>query len=159
MDYKKNILEITGEAQNHLKIDEIDVISLDLDGNDNYFVRELLNHQVHPKLFIVEYNAKFIPPIEFEIQYNETHIWTGDDYFGASLTSFVKLFAEFNYSLICCNSGTGANAFFIQDKYLHHFADIPKDILTLYSPPRYHLPKNYGHPQSIKTLEALFYMD
>jgi hypothetical protein len=156
---KKNILEITDEAKKHLKIDEIDVISLDLDGNDIHFVRELLNHQVHPKLFIVEYNAKFIPPVEFEILYDEGHIWRGDDYFGASLASFVKLFEEFNYRLICCNSGTGANAFFIQNIYLQFFTDVPEDILNLYSPPRYNLPQSYGHPQSIKTLEALFHKD
>jgi hypothetical protein len=87
---KNNILEITCQTKDQLQIHEIDVISLDLDGNDIHFVRELLSNSICPKLFIVEYNAKFIPPIEFEMSYDENHQWLGDDYFGASLTSFVK---------------------------------------------------------------------
>ena len=49
---------------------------------------------IFPKVFIVEYNAKFFPPIEFIIDYDENHKWTGDDYFGASLTSLEKLFKK-----------------------------------------------------------------
>jgi hypothetical protein len=153
---KNNILEITRQTKGQLQINEIDVISLDLDGNDIHFVRELLSNSICPKLFIVEYNAKFIPPIEFEMSYDENHQWLGDDYFGASLTSFVKLFGEYNYRLICCNSATGANAFFIQESYSHLFPEVPEDVLSIYAQPRYYLPKYYGHPQSTKTLEALF---
>jgi hypothetical protein len=153
---KDNILSITTEAKKQLQLQEIDVISLDLDGNDIHFVRELLNHDIHPKLFIVEYNAKFIPPLEFEIPYDAQHQWLGDDYFGASLASFVKLFKANDYRLICCNSATGANAFFIKNSYSDLFPEVPIEILALYSPPRYYLPKKFGHPQSTKTLEALF---
>jgi hypothetical protein len=151
-----NIIPITQKAMYQLGEKRVDVICLDLDGNDIHFVRTLLKNNFQPKLFIVEYNAKFIPPIKFEIQYNECHQWSGDDYFGASLASFIDVFTEHEYTLICCNSATGSNAFFVQNQFIDLFSDIPKDILSIYSPPRYYLSKTYGHPQSIKTLESLF---
>jgi hypothetical protein len=40
---------------------DVDVLSVDLDGNDLYFTEALLN-VLRPKLVIVEYNAKFPPP-------------------------------------------------------------------------------------------------
>ena len=58
-----------------------DVISLDLDGNDIYLVEKLLSNKVLPKLFIVEYNAKFPPQVEFEIDYNVSHKWQRNDYY------------------------------------------------------------------------------
>src|SRR5258708_31518678 len=61
---------------------------MDLDGNDYYFVEKLLSSGATPKTFIVEYNARFIPLIKLNIDYNDEHKWIGDDYFGASLTCF-----------------------------------------------------------------------
>lgn len=134
---------------------EIDIVSLDLDGNDIYFVEELLAKNISPKLFIVEYNAKFIPPSRFQIAYNPQHQWTGDDYFGAALANFVELFEKYGYDLICCNSHTGANAFFVRREYRYLFADVPKNINDIYVGPRYHLYNNYGHRKSVKVVETI----
>ena len=76
-----------------------------------------LENNFKPSVFIVEYNAKFIPPSKFVMDYNESHRYSLDDYFGASLTSYNDLFNSHNYRLICCNSFTGCNAFFV--KYFH----------------------------------------
>lgn len=149
---------IVSHAKNGLLMleeNEIDVVSLDLDGNDIYFVKELLSNKVNPKLFIVEYNAKFIPPSRFQIKYDPQHKWTGDDYFGAALMNFVELFEQYGYSIICCNSHTGANAFFIRNDYIHLFRDIPKDINDIYVGPRYHLYNLFGHKRSAKVVEAI----
>ena len=67
----KNIFKTTKELSNDLNIKNIDVISLDLDGNDYHLTEELLVNKVNPKLFIVEYNSKFFPPIEFIMEYDE----------------------------------------------------------------------------------------
>jgi len=133
----------------------LDVISLDLDGNDIYFVRDLLKNAFLPKLFIVEYNAKFPPPVKFQIDYNPQHQWKGDDYFGASLSSFVELFEEFGYQLVCCNAHTGGNAFFIKKEFMHLFTDVPADINDIYVEPRYFLYTKYGHPPSAKVVEVI----
>jgi hypothetical protein len=151
-----NIVKITSRCLQQIERDTIDVISIDLDGNDIHLIRALLATGLRPKLFIAEYNAKFPPPIEFEIVYDSKHIWDGDDYFGASLTSLNKLFNKYNYRLICCNSHTGSNAFFIDQKYSHSFDDVPMDLNELFVGPRYVLYKQYGHPISTKTIERIF---
>jgi hypothetical protein len=151
-----NIVKITSRCLQQIERDTIDVISIDLDGNDIHLIRALLATGLRPKLFIAEYNAKFPPPIEFEIAYDSKHIWDGDDYFGASLTSLNKLFNKYNYRLICCNSHTGSNAFFIDQKFSHSFDDVPMDLNELFVGPRYVLYKQYGHPIATKTIERIF---
>lgn len=149
-----NIAKITKDALLSQHMDGLDVVSLDLDWNDIYFVEELLKNGVVPKLFIVEYNAKFLPPIEFQIDYDEKHMWNEDDYFGASLSSFAKLFSVHDYTLICCNS-SGANAFFVKNEFLELFQDVPKNMLDIYSEPRFQLYRSYWHRQSPKTIEII----
>lgn len=151
-----NIVKITSRCLQQIERDTIDVISIDLDGNDIHLIRALLATGLRPKLFIAEYNAKFPPPIEFEIVYDSKHIWDGDDYFGASLTSLNKLFNKYNYRLICCNSHTGSNTFFVDQKFSHSFDDVPMDLNELFVGPRYVLYKQYGHPIATKTIERIF---
>ncbi len=153
---KENIVQSANAGMAAIEAHGIDVLSLDLDGNDIYFVSELLENRVRPKLFITEYNAQFIPPTRFQISYDPEHRWQGDNYFGAALSNFDSLFNKHGYRLICCNSHTGANAFFIDTAYSHLFSDVPNDIRDIYTPPRYHLYSNFGHRQSPKTIERIF---
>ena len=152
----ENIVSLAESGQQALSVSNIDVISLDLDGNDYYFVERLLNRGFSPKLFIVEYNAKFPPPVQWKIEYDPNHQWKGDDYYGASLSSFVSLFERHKYRLIVCNSHSGANAFFIRQDFDSAFEDVPRDIDDIYVPPRYYLHESYGHQPSVKTIERLF---
>lgn len=152
----ENIVSTAKKGLKAIDVEQLDVISLDLDFNDIYFVEELLANNFKPKLFIAEYNAKFPPPVEFKISYDPQRTWEGDDHFGASLSSFNKLFEKFGYRLICCNSQTGSNAFFIDDSFSELFSDVPTDINQIYVEPRYHLYNNYGHRKSVTTIEELF---
>jgi hypothetical protein len=147
-----NIVKITQKGLAQVRADALDVISLDLDGNDIYLVDALLVAGMRPKLFIVEYNAKFPPPVEFSITYDPYHHWQGDDYFGASLASYEKLFRQFGYKLVCCNAHSGANAFFVLDYYAEKFSDVPTDIRAIFIEPRYRL---YGHHGSTRTVERV----
>jgi hypothetical protein len=151
-----NIHNISSQCLKAIERETVDVISLDLDGNDIHFIRSLLEAGLRPKLFIAEYNAKFPPPVEFEIAYDPKHIWQYDDYFGASLASLIKLFNKFNYQLVCCNSHTGANAFFVNSIYSDSFKDVPTDVNNIYVGPRYTLYKKFGHPSAMKTIERIF---
>jgi len=151
----ENVVQLIKNGLERLKLEQPDVISLDLDGNDIYLVKKILQSGLTPKIFIVEYNAKFPPPIEFQIDYNPTHEWLGDDYFGASLTSYNTLLQKFNYRLVCCNSHTGSNAFFIHCSYEHFFEDVPVDLNDLYMGPRYFLYDHHGHPPSIVTVQKI----
>jgi len=151
----ENIVQLAKTGLSQVRGDAIDVVSLDLDGNDIYFVGQLLSNQIHPKLFIVEYNAQFPPPAKFQIDYDPNHIWSGDNYFGASLQNFYNLFLLHGYTLVCCNSHTGANAFFVKSSYEPLFDDVPKDISKIFVYPRYFLYKQYGHRQSPKVVETI----
>jgi len=133
----------------------IDVISIDLDGNDIYFVEKILKENLKPKLFIVEYNGKFFPPLKFQIDYNPQHIWQGTDYFGASLKSFWDLFSKYGYRLVCCNLATGSNAFFIDNTFSKNFSDVPTEIDKIYIEPRYYTIKKYAHKPDIRTINKI----
>jgi hypothetical protein len=150
-----NIVALAREGLQAVQAPAPDVISLDLDGNDLYFVRALLEAGLQPALFIVEYNAKFPPPVKFTIDYDPQHQWLRDDHFGASLASFAELFAAHGYRLVCCNSGTGSNAFFVAREHAHRFADVPVELERLYVGPRYWLPKKNGHAASLRTIEKI----
>jgi hypothetical protein len=136
-------------------IDELDVLSLDLDGNDYYLVRELLKSGISPKLFILEYNAKFPPPIKWSIPYDASHSWDNTDYFGVSLASLSELLAEFSYTLVCCNAATGANAFFVRNEFIVNFVDVPKNIEDIFVGCRYQVYQAWGHSPSPKTVERM----
>jgi hypothetical protein len=133
----------------------VDVLSIDLDGNDYYFTQEILKNGISPKLLILEYNAKFPPSAKWTIKYNPNHIWDRTDYFGASLGMLTDLLRDFSYTPVCCNAATGSNAFFIKDEYLPCFDDVPKSINDIFIGCRYELYQQWGHPPSPKTIERM----
>ena len=153
---KENVLKFYNDSIKNLNEKKTDVLSLDLDGNDIYVLEELLKQIHHPSLIIAEYNAKFPPPIRFKIKYDAQFVWRADDYFGASLSEFVHVLKKYSYKLVCCNSHTGSNAFFIKEDFFDLFKDVPQEIEKIYVEPRYQLYEKYGHPQSIKTIELIF---
>lgn len=113
---------------------EIDVLSIDVDGND-YHIFDAIR-EVNPRIVIIEYNAKFPPPVEWIMKYNPNHSWNGTDYFGASLKSTEKLFSDKGYSLIG-SSVAGTNAFFVRDDLLGDKFCPPYTAENHYEPARY----------------------
>jgi hypothetical protein len=95
---------------------EVDLLSIDIDGND-YWIWDSID-VVQPRVVIVEYNASFGIEDSISIKYNDSH----DRYeydskgwlHGASLKALEKLAEKKNYSLICCDS-MGVNAFFVRN--------------------------------------------
>jgi hypothetical protein len=109
--------------------DDIDLISIDIDGNDIYILEAL--EIVRPRVVVIEYNGKFPPPMNLAQVYNPTHRWRGTDYGGSSLVAITKVAERKGYALVGCNM-TGINAFFVRtdllgDKFCppwtaeHHF--------------------------------------
>lgn len=143
LDEKVNTLNaesIASDASNFLGSEEIDFFSLDNDGNNLHICAPFVE-QLKPKLICVGYNAKFPPPTNIAIEYDASHAWSGDDYFGSSLQAWVDFFDTFDYVLVCCNL-TGVNAFFIQKKYAEAFSFYALD--ELYQPPRNYLINHYN---------------
>jgi hypothetical protein len=149
-----NINELVRSTLSAIAASDVDVLNVDLDGNDLYFTEALLN-VLHPKLVIVEYNAKFPPPARWSVEYDPNFRWDGTDYHGASLASFCDLLARFGYTLVCCNAATGANAFFVNNNYRTAFKDVPQDINNIFISPKFQLPVHFGHPASPKTIAQM----
>ncbi len=151
----ENIVGIYRAGLEQIKEKSVDVVSLDLDGNDYYLIEELLaSAKSAPQLFIVEYNSQFPPPVRWRIPYNAKHVWACDDYFGASLVEFVDLMKRYGYSLICCNF-SGSNAFFVKEESLHLFPEVPEDISAIYCQPLYYNLQSCGHRTSPKSIEIM----
>ena len=149
-----NIAALTKGALADIAASDVDVLTVDLDGNDLYFTEALLGF-LHPKLVIVEYNAKFPPPARWSVKYDPNFEWDRTDYQGASLSSFCDLLARFGYTLVCCNAATGVNAFFVQNSDLSAFKDVPQSIDVIFVRRQYELPVHVGHPVSPKTIEQM----
>ena len=132
----------------------VNLLSVDVDGNDIYLIEQLLESGMRPEVVIVEYNGKFPPPIRWRIRYDANHVWDGSDYQGASLQSFVDVLSAHGYRLICC-ALTGVNAFFVRSDYAHRFDDVPEDIGTLFYPADYNWFVQRGHWVSTRTIEAV----
>jgi hypothetical protein len=127
--------------------EEPDLFSLDLDGNDFHFVQDISS--INPRVVILEYNAKFIPPVDWVMSYNEKHLWDGSDYFGASLTALTALMASKGYSLVGCNL-SGANAFFVRNDLAEDKFCSPFTAENHYEPARYWIIPGFvsGQPAS-----------
>ena len=133
---RDNILKVFQDAHQFFNVQEIDFFSLDIDGNDYYIMEALLNNKVYPKVVCVEYNAKFAPPLSFNIKYNKDHVWDYSDYMGCSLQCYTNLFNSHNYTLVCCNL-PGINAFYVRNDFAHLFTKYSID--EIYQPYRYYL--------------------
>ncbi len=122
---------------------EIDLLSIDIDGNDYYVFEQLT--VVQPRVVVIEYNARFPPPARWRIPYFADFRPDGSDWFGASLQTLSELFARRDYALVACNI-TGSNAFFVRsDLAGNHFPCIGETD-KLYQPPRYYLtPGLFDH--------------
>src|ERR1700730_10245524 len=133
---------------------EVDLLSVDIDGNDYYILRAI--QSIVPRVIIAEYNAKFPPDVSWVMEYNEAHRWDGSDYFGSSLKALETLLAERGYSLVGCNL-LGSNAFFVRRELA---ADppfcSPFTAENHYEPPRYFLLPAYdaGFPAGFGPFRA-----
>ena len=90
---------------------DIDLLSIDIDGND-YHILDAITC-ISPRVLVIEYNAKFAPPILYCMDYDEKHVWQSDDCYGASLKFLEVNIEKKGYYLVGCNL-TGTNAFFVK---------------------------------------------
>lgn len=115
---------------------EIDLLSIDIDGND-YYVWQAIN-AVRPRVVVIEYNGKFPPDCVWKQAYNSKHIWDNSDWHGASLKAYELLGRELGYQLV----GTGlkaVNAFFVRNDLTEDKFITPATSEKLYNPSRHNL--------------------
>lgn len=144
---KDNINEL---IYSQIKSNEIDLLSVDIDGNDYHVLSAITC--IKPRVIIIEYNAKFRPPILFCMDYDETHTWEKDDCFGASLKFLEINLEKKGYCLVGCNL-SGVNAFFVRKDLVSDKFLAPFTAENHYQPPRYYFSGYFaGHPATYKTL-------
>jgi hypothetical protein len=125
---------------------EIDLLSIDIDGNDVYLLQSMSSS---PKIVCIEYNAKFPGDIVKQQKYDPQRRWAGTDYMGSSLKAVTRVAEQKGYRLVG-TSVTGANAFFVRNDLARDL--FPEDASSehLYNPARYWLTfdhyRNIGHP-------------
>jgi len=126
---------------------KIDLLSIDIDMND-YWVWKAIEI-VKPRVVVIEYNATLRPPMSLVVPYDATRVWSGSNYFGASLEALTHLAREKGYRLVGC-SFSGANAFFVHEADAGDVFFDPPTAEELYEPPRYFLlAMSVGHRAQI----------
>jgi hypothetical protein len=113
---------------------EIDLLSIDIDGND-YWVWEAIS-EVRPRVVVIEYNAVFRPPLAIVAEYNKDFAWNGTSYYGASLKALELLGLRKGYALVGC-SLSGINAFFVRQDLVHDKFCAPWTAENHFEPPRF----------------------
>jgi hypothetical protein len=115
--------------------DDLDLLSIDIDGNDIYLLEALT---LRPKIIVIEYNAKFPGNLVKQSVYDPERVWQGTDYVGSSVKAIARAAAAKGYRLVATNIA-GVNAFFVRDDLAgDHFCD-DASAEHLYNPPRYWL--------------------
>jgi hypothetical protein len=98
----------------------VDIISLDIDGNDYWIMNSLELDGV--SIIIVEYNAIFGPTAAVTIPRDDSFFRTkahySNLYYGASLSAWIYLFTEKGFRFVGTNLA-GNNAFFVSNENLH----------------------------------------
>lgn len=93
-----------------------DVCSIDIDGNDFYVTRALLDAGLRPKIVVVEYNSAYGPEARTTIAYAEAFRFTTAHptqlYYGVSVAGWRAFFEARGYRFVTVD-GNGVNAFFV----------------------------------------------
>lgn len=141
---------ITAENINDLIVGwgsgEIDLLSIDIDGNDIHVFEALTVLQ--PRVVAIEYDAKFPPSIAVAPKYDARRVWQGTGYMGASLEALARVARRRGYALVGC-SFVGVNAFFVRDDLAEGKFQGPFTAENHYQPARYFLWELYhpNHPR------------
>ena len=97
-----------------------DIFSLDIDGNDYYIAKAVLNGGIRPKIFVVEYNSVYGPTQSMTVEYRDDFAFTAAHltqlYYGVSIAGWRKLFEPRGYRFITVDRN-GVNAFFVDQAF------------------------------------------
>lgn len=106
------------KEQNFNNQEEIDFLSIDVDGIDYYLLKEI---NFKPKLICIEYNFWFGKDLSCAVPYKKNYSLDSlSNYVGASLKALTELANSKGYHLIALDSAC-VNAFFIRDDLKHNF--------------------------------------
>jgi hypothetical protein len=93
---------------------EIDLLSIDIDGND-YHVFDAID-VIRPRVVCLEHNPAYAPPADWVMRYNPDYRWdfaSGATDYGASLVAMMRLARGKGYELVGCGLYS-ANGFYVR---------------------------------------------
>jgi hypothetical protein len=97
-------------------VDDPDLLSLDIDGNDYFVMKALLERGMRPKVICVEYNSAFGPTSPKSIAYTPgldyQAFHPSQLYYGVSIGGWQALFGRHGYRFVTVES-RGVNGFFV----------------------------------------------
>jgi hypothetical protein len=135
--------------------DEIDLLSIDIDGND-YWLWVVIS-VVQSRVVVIEFNAVFRPPVAVVAEYNKDFVWSGTSYYGASLKALELLGSRKGYALVGC-SLSGINAFFVKHDLVQDKFCAPFTAESHFEPPRFGFYKIGAfdmHPPGVGKYQAV----
>lgn len=116
---------INSLISNYTKIEDIGLLSVDIDGND-YWVWQAID-TVKPRIVICEYNSAFGANKKVTVPYKENFVRNKEHfselYFGASLAAFCDLADQKGYDFIGTSSA-GVNAYFVRKELSSPFTKL-----------------------------------
>jgi hypothetical protein len=114
--------------------DDIDLLIMDIDGNDYYMLEAL---ESRPRVICSEYFAKKPPPVSWIMPRDDRpRPFNFTDETGASLQSLDDLLTPRGYSLVG-SSIAGVNCFFVRSDLVGEKFEAPFTAYNHYNPPRY----------------------
>lgn len=147
---------IIGLLKKHGVPKHIDLLSVDIDGNDFYVIDKILK-EYDVDILISEYNSSRYPDEDAVIKYQEDFRWDGSDYFGASLLALTNLMNSHGLSLVG-SCFMGVNCFFVKkelvNQHLSNVSDVD-NVRELYYPPRYGAHPLLGHKKDPKNRQYI----
>ncbi len=110
----------------------LDLFSIDIDGNDYWIINKLSNNI--SKIFVLEYNPTFGHNLEISVPYNQDFSRFKEHYsgcyYGASLKAMIKIMNSKGYEFLGTNK-FNFNAFFVSKELSGNFSEIIKNINDL----------------------------
>jgi len=109
-----NLDNLSDTVRGFLGTDNLGVLSIDVDGNDYWFLEALI--PLRPALMVVEYNASFglrSISVPYDPAFDRHQKHASGWYHGASLTALGRLAGLHGYALVAV-SDAGGNAFFVR---------------------------------------------
>jgi hypothetical protein len=109
---QENVSSLKSMAFHH----DPDVFSLDIDGNDYYIAKAILDGGFRPKIFAVEYNSVFGPERSMTIEYHDKFSFKrahlSQLYYGVSISGWRNFFERYGYRFVTVDRN-GVNGFFV----------------------------------------------
>ena len=138
---------------------EIDLLSLDVDGNDYWFWEALSS--VSPRVVCIEYNAGIGPGLSWSVPYDpefERFAKHPSGFFhGASLKAMEALGRRKGYRLVGCDS-TGTNAFFLRDD-VEALAVSTLTAAEAYRPHANWLGRGFSEREQLEIMQTMPYIE